>query len=520
MNGDGMRLQEKVFFLGDLRAWQQKMLRTLLLFVVTLGIFPFALSLYGVLETRQFGLAVLYAGIYASLAGAALWRQIPYTLQTVITLGMFYGLGTLELADYGVGGDGPLFLLPLPLLAVLFLGRRAGVLAWFLAILSHVAVGWAFSTARIVIPMEEQAVSGDPNAWIFHILVFGAVGTMLVVSPSYLVRRLTGALTQSRELVQELEQRVAVEQEQRERLEIAKQEIEARMTIEREQRRHLQHLSTQIREAANDIASAASEIMAATSQQAAGASEQLAATTQSITTVDEVKTIAAQLVTRAQNVADTSQHTVEVSRSGQHIVQKTIASMAQIKVRVESIAENILALSEQTQQIGEIIATVNDIAAQSNMLALNASVEAARAGEHGKGFAVVAVEVRNLAEQSRQATTQIKAILSDIQRATNATVMVTEEGTKRVDEGGKLAAQAGGVIEQLATVIEESTQAAVQMVVGGQQQTTGVEQIARAMQHINQATEQGQASTQQVARAAENLNELARELAKTVEQYQ
>jgi methyl-accepting chemotaxis protein len=103
-------------------------------------------------------------------------------------------------------------------------------------------------------------------------------------------------------------------------------------------------------------------------------------------------------------LAGASQRTVEVSHAGQQAVRETIASISRLKGRVEGIAENILALSEQTQQIGEIIATINDIAAQSNILALNASVEAARAGEYGKGFAVVAVEVRNLAEQSKQAT--------------------------------------------------------------------------------------------------------------------
>ena len=114
-----------------------------------------------------------------------------------------------------------------------------------------------------------------------------------------------------------------------------------------------------------------------------------------------------------QQVAGASQRTVDVSHSGQQAVQNTIASMARIKTRVEGVAENILALAEQTQQIGEIITTVSDIAAQSNMLALNASVESARAGEYGKGFAVVAVEMRNLAEQSKQAAGQVKAILAE-----------------------------------------------------------------------------------------------------------
>jgi methyl-accepting chemotaxis protein len=194
--------------------------------------------------------------------------------------------------------------------------------------------------------------------------------------------------------------------------------------------------------------------------------------------------------------------------------------MGQIKDRVGSIAENILALSEQTQQIGEIIATVNDIATQSNMLALNASVEAARAGEHGKGFAVVAAEVRNLAEQSRQATAQVREILLDIQGGINTTVMATEEGIKEVDVGLELASGAGDAIVGLSTVIDESAQAAMQMVAGGQQQASGVEQIALAMQNINQATQQSLASTRQAEKAAQDLNDLARQMAQIVEQYQ
>jgi methyl-accepting chemotaxis protein len=282
----------------------------------------------------------------------------------------------------------------------------------------------------------------------------------------------------------------------------------------------LHSMISRIHEAAGHLSALGAEILAATTQQATGANEQSAAVAQTTTTVDELKTIAEQSVARAQEVAGVSQRTVEVSRAGRQAVQETVGSMREIRARVEGIAENILALSEQTQQVGEIIDTVNDIAAQSNILALNASVEAARAGEYGKGFAVVAVEVRNLAEQSKQATAQVRAILSDIQKATNATVMATEEGTKQVEEGMVLASQSGESIEQLAGVIEESAQAATQMVAGGRQQATGVEQVAVAMQSINQATVQSLESTRQAEKAAQELSGLARQLTDIVEQYQ
>ena len=282
----------------------------------------------------------------------------------------------------------------------------------------------------------------------------------------------------------------------------------------------LQRMIQQIRDASADLSSAAAEILAATTQQASGASEQSASIAQTTTTVDEVKAIAEQSRMRAQDVTRVSQRTVEVSRLGQQAVSDTINSMNQIKSRVEGIAENILSLSEQTQQIGEIIATVNEIASQSNMLALNASVEAARAGEHGKGFSVVALEVRNLAEQSRNATAQVKTILSEIQKATNATVMATEEGTKGVERGVQLAVQAQDSIEQLGSVINETSQAASQVSAGSQQQVAGVEQVALAMQNINQATVQSLASTRQAEKAAQNLNDLARHLNEMVTRYQ
>jgi methyl-accepting chemotaxis protein len=272
----------------------------------------------------------------------------------------------------------------------------------------------------------------------------------------------------------EIAKRVQVEQQQRQSLEQANAEIETRVQVEQEQREHLQRILLQVRSASGDLSNTAAEILAATSQQMAAASQQSSAISQTTTTVNEVKTIAVQSVSR---------------------------------------------LSEHTQQIGKIITTMNELASQSNMLALNAAVEAARAGEQGKGFSVVAQEMRSLAEQSKQATIQVRGILEEIQQATNTTVMATEAGTKGVDEGGGLAAKARQVIQQLAQVIDESAQAAMQMVAGGQQQAAGIEQIATAMQNINQATAQGLVSTRQAEHAAQDLNGLAGQLNETVQQY-
>jgi methyl-accepting chemotaxis protein len=283
---------------------------------------------------------------------------------------------------------------------------------------------------------------------------------------------------------------------------------------------NLGEMASQINETAQGVSAAAAEILASTTQQIASTTEQEAAVTQTMTTVEEVKTTVKQTAERAQSVAEVSRQSVQISVNGQNSVADSVNGMKLIRQKVESIAENILMLSERTQQIGEIIDTVNEIAAQSKLLALNASIEAARAGEDGKGFAVVVMEVRQLAEQSRDATARVRDILNQIQQATNTAVMVTEEGSKGAETGMTLVEKAGVSIEALSQTIEEASQAAIQIAASTNQQNNGMEQLAQAMSSIKQATTQAAASTRQAEQSAKDLNKMAQQMQDAVRRYQ
>jgi methyl-accepting chemotaxis protein len=267
-----------------------------------------------------------------------------------------------------------------------------------------------------------------------------------------------------------------------------------------------------LEEGVQGLGSASSEILATVTQFTGSANQQAAAISQATATVDELRAIAEQTTRKATDVAQMANASVAVGVDGAQSVDAILTGMQSIRDKVEAIAQDILSLSEQTQQIGEITAAVNDIADQSKLLALNATIEAAKAGDQGKGFAVVAAEVRNLAEQSKQSTAKVRAILGDIQKATHAAVLATEQGSKGVEAGMALAERAGGVIRKLSDSIRSASQAVQQIVASAAQQSTGMDQIAQAMREINQSTQQFVAGARQSQSAAESLNVLADQL--------
>jgi methyl-accepting chemotaxis protein len=278
-------------------------------------------------------------------------------------------------------------------------------------------------------------------------------------------------------------------------------------------------INQEICEGINVLASSSSEILASTAQIAAGMSETATSVTETTATMEEIKQTALLSSKKSRNVSENAQKSTLVAEQGKSTVSETMEGINHIKRLMETVAESVVMLSEQTQAIGEIITVVNDLAQQSNLLAVNAAIEASKAGEHGKGFAVVAQEIKSLADQSKQATEQVRTILGDIQKATGKSVLATEQVSKAVEAGVKQTIESGESIWKLAESIGEAAQAAEQIAISNQQQLTGIEQVAIAMENINQATHQNVLGTKQAEQAAYTLNELGQKLKDIVARF-
>lgn len=288
--------------------------------------------------------------------------------------------------------------------------------------------------------------------------------------------------------------------------------LSAMIESERSDRTRLEALVMTISQTAEQLSSSAAEILAGASQQVEGMREQSAAVAETATSVDEVLQTAEQAASRAEAVAASADTAVEVSRTGRKAVDETVAVMHAVSDRTEAIANDILTLAESSQEIGEIIVVVTDIADQTNLLALNATIEASRAGEHGHGFSVVASEIKALADQSKASIDRVRRILLDIQRGTNAAVIGMEEGAKSVNQAMEKVNEAGETIHQLESVITGAARSAAQIAASAGQQRAGLKQIHDAIFNIEQTSRQNLAAVRQAEQAAKTLNELGTRL--------
>jgi methyl-accepting chemotaxis protein len=221
---------------------------------------------------------------------------------------------------------------------------------------------------------------------------------------------------------------------------------------------------------------------------------------------------------KAQEISESAKRAVQVAQTGEHVVEQARLGLARARDQIRSIADSVLELGSQTQAIGEIITSVNELAEQSNLLAVNAAIEAANAGEQGKGFTVVAREVKRLAEQSKQATAQVRALLSEIKKASTAAVLVTEQGAKAVEIGVQQSLEAGESIRALSQGIVEASYSVTQIAVSSQQQLSGIDQVSTAIANIRTASQHNTVGIKQVEEAVRNLQQVGQSLQLLAEQ--
>jgi len=272
-----------------------------------------------------------------------------------------------------------------------------------------------------------------------------------------------------------------------------------------------------IREAIQQLSSSANSMMAIAAQQASGSTEQASAVQQATTTSEEIAVTARQVAENSQRVEAMALRAGAASSSGKEAVDDALSGMAALREQVVSIAEAMLQLGENSQKIGGIVDLIDEISDQTNLLALNAAIEAAGAGEAGKRFSIVANEVKRLAERTVDATTQIKNLIGQIQKATNSTIMLTEEGTKGVDAANDLVGRVSSELGQINAAVSETQSAASEIKLSTQQQTTASEQMAETIAEVRDVAVQVAQSAQETTRSISELTGLAERLKGMVE---
>ena len=273
-----------------------------------------------------------------------------------------------------------------------------------------------------------------------------------------------------------------------------------------------------VKEAIQQLSTSANELMAISAQQAAGSTEQATAVQQATTTSEEIAATAKQVSENAGRVESLADNAAASSSEGQQAVSTAVEGMSQLKDQVQSIAEAMLELGDNSQKIGGIIDIIDEISDQTNLLSLNAAIEAAGAGEAGKRFSIVANEVRRLADRTADATNQVKILIVQIQQATNSTIMLTEEGSKGVDAASSLVANISEALEKITAAVAETTGAASEIKLMTQQQTTASEQMTETIVEVRDVAIQVATSSQETTQAITELTSLAERLQDLVEE--
>ena len=281
----------------------------------------------------------------------------------------------------------------------------------------------------------------------------------------------------------------------------------------------LRNLISRTADVSNSITAASCELHTTAEQIANGAEEVASQTSTVATASEEMAATSSDIARNCTMAADASKYTAESATAGAQIVSETITGMSRIADRVRQTSQTVTALGTRSDQIGEIVGTIEDIADQTNLLALNAAIEAARAGEQGRGFAVVADEVRALAERTTRATKEISEMIKAIQRETHEAVKSMEEGVHEVEKGAATSQKSGQALEDILNRINEVTMQISQIATAAEEQTATTNEVTCNVQMVTEVVSQTAQGANDTADAASELAKQATMLQNIVSRF-
>jgi methyl-accepting chemotaxis protein len=274
-----------------------------------------------------------------------------------------------------------------------------------------------------------------------------------------------------------------------------------------------------VAQATDDVATGSSRIAAASTQFSAGIDEQSKQVNQIVAAVSELSASVGEVSQQAESVSGSAQQSGLLAGQGDEAVKKTISDIDGIRQSVQSVADIVTDLGRRGEEIGQIVSVINDIAEQTNLLALNAAIEAARAGEHGRGFAVVADEVRKLADRTTKATEEIGRSISLIRDQTTKAVGGIENGVKTVAAGTERARAAGGNMKSIVQNASQTAELVARIAAASREQGTATEQIGRSTESVSRVVQENAKGATESATAAEELSKKSAHLRELVSSF-